>query len=75
MKRLRNLIICFAILSTFIGCAVQKDYVAADKLFYEAIAPEYLQFVDANPNFDNDQKERRKRTVAAWKLMIDKWSK
>lgn len=72
MKRLRR---SLAIVSLFLcatGCALNKEYVKADRLTYEAIAPAYLKYIDADPALDQEQKDRRKRTVATWKLRLDK---
>ena len=42
------------------------DYVAADRATYNAIAPEYSQYVHADPALDDDEKARRDRTLATW---------
>lgn len=73
MKRVT--LIAIAVLA-LCGCAtLNQDYVKADKLTFDAIAPEYLQFVDANPNFDKEQRDRRHRTVETWKLRLEKAGK
>jgi len=57
------------------GCNLQKEYVKADRLTYEAIAPEYEAYVAADPKLSIEQKERHLRTVLSWKLRIDKAEK
>jgi hypothetical protein len=61
-------------LSQCTGCAAltqpPPDYVAADRATYEAVAPEYARYVDADPGLDTEQKARRARTVAAWEARI-----
>jgi len=54
------------------GCATSQEYVKADRLTFDAIAPAYLKYVEADTTLDADQKERRKRTVETWKLRLDK---
>lgn len=53
------------------GCAgVQAEYVKADKATYAAIVPEYLKYVDADPDLDDDSKDLRRNTVASWEARI-----
>jgi hypothetical protein len=49
-----------------------REYVKADRLTYDAIAPEYLRYVDADPGLTQEQKDRRHRTVDTWNLRIAK---
>ena len=57
-------------LSQCIGCAALRppaaDYVAADRATYEAVAPEYVAYVRADPGLDAEQRDRRARTLATW---------
>ena len=53
------------------GCSISKEYVAADKATYDAIAPEYLKYVGTDATLDAEQKARRERTIKSWKLRID----
>lgn len=52
------------------GCSLQGAYVAADKATFEAIVPEYQAYVAADPALDEEQKERRGRTLKAWEARI-----
>lgn len=45
-------------------------YVAADKATYNAVAPEYWEYVKADPKLVQDQKDRRLRTLKTWELRI-----
>jgi hypothetical protein len=60
------LVLCVA------GCSVQKDYVAADDLTYKVIAEDWLKRCDADPSISQAEKDRHHRTVATWRLRIDK---
>jgi uncharacterized protein YcfL len=53
-----------------VGCSAQKEYVKADSITYDAIAPEYGVYVDADTKLDADQKARRKRLIESWALRI-----
>jgi|SRR5437867_10056285 len=46
-------------------------YVAADRATFEAVAPEYLAYVHADPALDEDARSRRDRTVQTWKERIE----
>lgn len=72
MRRLTRSLVTAALCLFAAGCALDKEYVKADRLTYEAVAPAYLKYVEADPALDQEQKERRKRTVATWKLRISK---
>lgn len=71
MKRLVLVLLCVVTVSC-LGCAVSESYRKADQATFDAVAPEYRAYVEADPNLNQDQKERRKRTLATWKLRIDK---
>lgn len=57
------------------GCVVNKDYVRADQATFDAIAPEYKEYVQNDPKLDAAQKMRRLRTVETWKLRIEEAAK
>ena len=56
------------------GCAALQppapDYVAADRATYDAVAPEYAAYVHADPGLDEEDRERRDRTIATWDARI-----
>lgn len=57
------------------GCSAMQSpvaaYVAADRATFEAIAPEYLEYVEDDPSLIDEQRQRRERTVAAWRLRVE----
>jgi hypothetical protein len=54
------------------GCASASDaYVAADHATYDAIAPEYAAYVAQDPLLGVTEKNRRARTLDAWRLRIE----
>lgn len=50
------------------GCAGGPDpaFVVASRATYEAIAPEYAEYVKSDPSLDAEQKARRQRTLDRW---------
>jgi hypothetical protein len=72
MNRLVLALLCVAAVSCC-GCpAVSESYLKADKATFDAITPEYLRYVEADPALDQEKKDRRKRTVESWRLRLDK---
>ncbi len=53
-----------------VGCSVPSGYVAADRLTYDAIAPEYKLYVSEDPDMSEEQKERRYANVSSWDARI-----
>ena len=76
-----NAFLPFALISSLLllsqcpGCAAltlpPADYVSADRATYDAVAPEYLDYVHADPALDEEQRARRTRTIDSWRLRID----
>ena len=62
-------------LSQSTGCSAltlpSADYVAADRATYEAVAPEYAQYVHSDASLDDEQRARRSRTIDTWRLRIE----
>lgn len=53
------------------GCAApDRAFVRAERATYQAIAPEYTSYVDADERLSIEQKARRLRTVQTWDLSI-----
>jgi len=42
-----------------------------ERLTYQAVAPEYIRYVDADPALAQDAKERRRLTVETWRLRVE----
>jgi hypothetical protein len=55
------------------GCATTLDeaYARADRATYDAVAPEYAGYVASDPKLTVEQRERRNRTVALWRLRVE----
>ena len=46
-------------------------YVAADRATFQAVAPEYAAYVDADPALAEDERARRGRTIETWRLRVE----
>ena len=58
------------------GCCVttdliRKDYTAADRATYDAVAPAYGAYIDGDDSLDDDEKKTRKRTIVTWRLRLE----
>jgi hypothetical protein len=55
------------------GCATAPapSYIQADQQTYNAIAPEYQDYVNDDPALAPDEKQRRLDTLATWQLRIN----
>lgn len=74
MKRL----ILLAALPLFLcaGCgSIAKQYVEADRKTYDAIAPEYRKYVEADESLDEDSKKLRLANVASWGYRLEQAEK
>ena len=71
MKRFAPLFVCLLMLSSCNGVSVAAAYHAADKATYEAIAPEYEAYVQADEKLDAASKASRMRTLATWKMRLE----
>lgn len=58
--------IAFLLFGFMCGCSTPLSYRSADRSRFEAIAPEYDRYVDADPALSPEQKERRHRLTRAW---------
>lgn len=61
------------------GCAtgdiIRADYVQSDRATYEAVTPEYLNYVHGDAKLDSEEKTRRERTVTTWRLRLEQAEK
>lgn len=48
------------------GCTIAPAYVTADRATFDAIAPEYRAYVDADPELSLEKKTRRRGTIDSW---------
>lgn len=53
-------------LMLFTGCTLQSGYVTADRMTFDAIAPEYRLYVAEDDTLSHEKKERRYRLVESW---------
>ena len=59
------LLACCALLPSCAG-GPDPTFVAASRAAHDAIAPEYLHYVDADPALTPEQRQRRHATVDRW---------
>ena len=53
------------------GCgSIAKEYVGADRATYNAIAPEYREYVEADADLDDDAKALRLANLDSWDYRI-----
>ena len=60
-----------SLLASCEGISVADAYVQADQLTYDAIAPSYRAYVQADEKLDPASKQSRMRLLETWKLRID----
>jgi hypothetical protein len=64
-----------AVLAHASGCASLSGpaaaYVAADRATYDAVAPEYADYVRHDPALDEAARARRGRTLETWRLRVE----
>lgn len=51
--------------------SVADAYLEADRLTYDAIAPSYRAYVEADPELNEASKQSRYRLLDTWKLRIE----
>lgn len=62
---------CAIAVGVISGCAtIPAVYVAADRATYNAIAPEYLEYVTQDGTYSPEQKELRRLTIESWERRI-----
>lgn len=54
------------LLPLLVACSPGAGYVRADRETYNAIAPAFAAYVDADPALDSEQKKRRHETLHSW---------
>lgn len=60
-------VILVALVATFVtGCAPSEPYRRADRMTFDAIAPEYSAYVAGDAGLSPKAKERRFRTLRTW---------
>ena len=71
-KEAASLLLCFLLPILAASCSPQEAYVKADRLTYEAIAPAHSLYLENDTLLTEETRARRKRTLEAWKLRIEK---
>lgn len=64
-----GMILVVAVVLALAGCSLQAQYVEADRLTYEAIAPDYLKLIEASDR-PEAEKEMARLTVESWALRL-----
>ena len=70
---MKNKVMCLCatvFLTAFAGCGIDRQYIRADRFTYEAIAPEYQEYVDQNKTLNSLEKSRRFLTIELWERRI-----
>lgn len=68
MSRCKIAVLC----GVLAGCAgAPPVYVQADRATFDAIAPVYSAYVEADPTIDPELKARRLRTVETWRMRVE----
>jgi len=70
MKYLLSLA-ALSLLSSCSGLSVSNAYLEADKMTYEAIAPDYRTYVEDDANLDEAAKAARIRLLNSWKMRLE----
>jgi hypothetical protein len=63
-------IVLLAVLSLS-ACTAPVPFVVASRATYDAIAPEYLAYIEADANLAESSKQTRRNTLARWHEAID----
>ena len=71
MKRLAPLAACLLLLSSCNGLSVAGAYLEADRLTYNAIAPKYKAYVEADATLDADTKRLRLNVLTTWNMRLE----
>jgi len=58
-------------LGALAACSPAAAYLEADRLTYEAIAPDHRRYVDGDPALTDEQRQRRRDTLDAWRVRLD----
>lgn len=67
---MKRLILCAGLLLG--ACTTASDtYVKADRATYDAIVPDYINYVQADNGLTQEQKDRRMRLVWSWQKRIE----
>ena len=69
----KGILIALVPLVTFTSCAtISPEMVNAERTSYNAIAPDYLKYVNSDATLSIDQKVSRNNLVQSWDAQIKK---
>lgn len=57
------------------GCTVPAAWVEADRRTHDCLAPEYRAYVDRDPALTEEQRERRRRVLDAWRRRLEEFER
>lgn len=63
---MKRLALAMVLIVAFAGCTSKRSSAS----FYRAIAPEYSAYVQQDPSLTQEEKDRRHRTLDAWRATI-----
>ena len=70
MRKILALALAIAVLT---GCpSIPKSHLEFDQKVYAEFGVEHMKYVDADPNLTQEQKDRRRRSLEVWKMVIEK---
>ena len=71
-RSLLPLLICVLALFLLPSCVgPDPTFVAASRATHDAVAPEYVHYVDADPALTAEQRARRRETIDRWREAIE----
>lgn len=72
MKKISAIVALLALTS----CAgVPKAHVEADRAIFDAVAPEYRQYVESDERLPQSLKDVKLRTIRRWREMVEEFEK
>lgn len=59
------------LLALLLASCTPREYVSADRLTYEAVAPAHAAYVQADPQLTPDQKQARLDLLQSWRFRVE----
>lgn len=68
-----SLALIAALLLSGAGCAstISGAYVQADRKTYDAVAPDYIAYINSDTTLKADDKKIKLNTISTWKLRLE----
>ena len=67
---MRKILLLLAMASLCSCGSIPDIYVAADRATFDAVAPDYVAYVNGDESLNDDQRRRRLRTIESWDMRI-----